>query len=94
MHLPRSSPCSLLLLIAHAAATPPSVVVAINCCRLALLGKMQSEPVRKYSVAWNASSNRADGYNEKARMRHVELVVARILRARARTADGRSKGLE
>jgi hypothetical protein len=55
---------------------------------------MQSEPVRKYSVAWNASSNRADGYNEKARMRHVELVVARILRARARTADGRSKGLE
>jgi hypothetical protein len=58
------------------------------------LGKIQNDQQRKYSVTWNTSSNRADGYNEKARMRHVELVVARVLRERARTANMRSRGLE
>jgi hypothetical protein len=50
------------------------------------------EVPRKKMVTWNTSSNRADLYNEKARARHVELVVARILRSKNRTAIGRLRG--
>ena len=31
-------------------------------------------------VTWNTSSNRADKYNEKVRLRHAECVEARLLR--------------
>ena len=48
----------------------------------------------KRRAMWNTSHNRADGYNEKARFRHVELVVARILRGRNKTAIERSRGTE
>ena len=48
----------------------------------------------KRRAMWNTSHNRADGYNKKARLRHVELVVARILRGRNRTAIERSRGTE
>lgn len=56
--------------------------------RRSVLGKVRTGA----HVAWNTSHNRTDGYNEKARMRHVELVVARILRERNRTANRRSRG--
>jgi hypothetical protein len=36
----------------------------------------------KRQVTWNTSHHRADRYNEKARLRHMELIVARILRER------------
>jgi hypothetical protein len=48
----------------------------------------------KRQVTWNTSHNRADGYNEKARLRHVELVVSRNLHERNRTAIRRSGGAE
>jgi hypothetical protein len=42
-------------------------------------------------VTWNTSLDRVDGTNEKARQRHLELIVARVLRDRERRA---TRGLE
>ena len=58
--------------------------------RRSVLGKVHSGT----NVTWNASHNRADGYVEKARTRHVEVVVARILRERNRATIKRPKGIE
>ena len=57
----------------------------------------KTPPRAPCAVTWNASHNRADAYNGKARTRHVELVVARILRQRNRgdrSALRRTRGLE
>jgi hypothetical protein len=45
----------------------------------------------KMQVTWNTSLDRVDGTNEKARQRHLELIVARVLRDRGRQA---ARGLE
>lgn len=45
--------------------------------------------VRK--VTWSNSVDRVDKYNEKARKRHVELVIARALKWKERE---RARGLE
>jgi hypothetical protein len=45
----------------------------------------------KKQVTWNTSLDRVDGTNEKARQRHLELIVARVLRDRERRA---TRGLE
>jgi hypothetical protein len=45
----------------------------------------------KQQVTWNTSLNRVDRTNQKARERHMELIVARILRDRER---GALRGLE
>jgi hypothetical protein len=47
------------------------------------------------SVTWNASLDRVDINNEKVRKRHLELVVARAIRARDRElAANRARGRE
>ena len=58
--------------------------------RRSVLGKVHSGT----NVTWNVSHNRADGHDEKARMRHVEVVVARILRERNRATIKWPKGIE
>ncbi len=58
--------------------------------RRSVLGKVHSGT----NVTWNASHNRADGYVEKARTRHVEVVVARILHERNRATIKRPMGIE
>jgi hypothetical protein len=47
------------------------------------------------SVTWTASLDRVDVNNEKVRKRHLELVVARAIRARDRElAANRARGRE
>ena len=59
-----------------------------------LLVDEQNGTIKKRQVTWNTSNNRADRYNEKARLQHVELVVVRILHERNNTAVRQSRGYE
>ncbi len=44
------------------------------------------ENLKRQRVTWSASQNRVDVKNEKLRKRHLELVIARVMRAQAAAA--------
>ena len=47
---------------------------------------MLDENLKRQRVTWSASQNRVDVKNEKLRKRHLELVIARVMRAQAAAA--------
>ena len=42
--------------------------------------------IKKRHVVWNTSQNRVDVNNSKLRRRHLELVIARVMRAQGAAA--------
>ena len=44
------------------------------------------ENLKRQRVTWSASQNRVDVKNEKLRKHHLELVIARVMRAQAAAA--------
>ena len=65
----------------------------VHHCRSVLEGdKHDSHQSRM--VTWQGKTDRVDTGNGKARVRHLELVKARIMRARERSNKARSRGLE
>jgi hypothetical protein len=59
-----------------------------------VLDKVQNDD-KMQRVTWNTSQNKVDRNNAKVRTRHVELVIARVLRDKSAVARMRAtRGLE
>jgi len=41
----------------------------------------------KRGVLWDSNSNKVDVHSTKARQRHVELIIARVLKSREKRAE-------
>jgi hypothetical protein len=62
--------------------------------RRSVLDKVQNDN-KMQRVTWNTSQNKVDRSNAKVRTRHVELVIARVLRDKSAMAHLRAtRGLE